>query len=291
MIRAAVAGLACGIVLSTPVSAQTGEVDAGDARINYLSAGHGRAVVFIHGWALHLREWDDQIRALSPEFRVVAYDRRGFGRSTGFPDVSADPGDLALLLDTLGIRSAVLVGHSAGADVAYRFAAAFPERVDGLVLYGGPPPSGFPALPAGPLARDPRRAIAREHGVDSLMKFVTSLPQFQPGPNRTALMAARLDSIVRQYSGRDLLEDHAPSGRFPPAPLDAVRQLRMPILYMSGEREAPGWLQVTDSLVRWLPNARRVLVPGGGHGVHFDEPDRFNRALLAFLRELPGDKP
>ena len=43
-----------------------------------------------------------------------------------------------------------------------------------------------------------------------------------------------------------------------------------------------------DSLARWMPNARSVVLPGGGHGVHFAEPERFNEALLAFLRALPS---
>jgi pimeloyl-ACP methyl ester carboxylesterase len=41
---------------------------------------------------------------------------------------------------------------------------------------------------------------------------------------------------------------------------------------------------VTDSLARWMPDARKVVIPGGGHGVHLDEPRLFNEALLAFLR-------
>ena len=64
----------------------------------------------------------------------------------------------------------------------------------------------------------------------------------------------------------------------------------MPTLFISGEREAPRWHLVADSLARWMPNARKVVIPGGGHGVHFDEPERFNAALLAFLRETGREK-
>ena len=138
------AALLPGLLLTNEPAAAQSTLDVGDAKINYLVEGSGPAVVLIHGWALNLREWDDQIAALSPHYRVVAYDRRGYGKSIGFADPTADPGDLRRLLDTLGIRSAVLVGHSAGPDVAERFAAAMPERVDGLVLYGGGEPADFP---------------------------------------------------------------------------------------------------------------------------------------------------
>jgi pimeloyl-ACP methyl ester carboxylesterase len=261
-------------------------LDVGDARINYTAVGGGPAVVLIHGWALSLREWDDQIAALAPHFRVVAYDRRGYGKSTGVADPSADPGDLRALLDTLGIPSAALVGHSAGADVASRFAAAMPERVDGLVLYGGGEPEGFPVPSSGP-GFEFVKTFARQHGVDSLMRLVTTLPQFQPGPRRTAAMSARLDSMISSYAGQDILEDHPESGAFPPARLAAVRQWRFPALFISGAAEEPYWQLVSDSLVKWMPDARKVVIPGGGHGVHFDEPTLFNAALLAFLREIP----
>lgn len=280
--------LAASALVAASVGAQARTLSVGDARLNYVVAGSGPAIVLIHGWALSLREWDDQITALAPSHRVIAYDRRGYGRSTGFADPSADPGDIRALLDTFGIRAAVLIGHSAGADVAQRFAAAMPDRVIGLVLYGGPPPDGFPGVP--PRVADPRRAIAKQFGRDSVLRMALALPQFRPGPNRSRSRAARLDSILSEYSGSDLTHDHPPSQTFPPARLDDLRSWRFPVLFVSGEHEAPRWHEVSDSLVRWMPNARKVVVSGGGHGVHFDEPNRFNTALLAFLHEVMSER-
>jgi pimeloyl-ACP methyl ester carboxylesterase len=271
-------------------AAQAGILETSGARIHYSVTGSGPAVVLIHGWALSLREWDDQIAALSPHFRVVAFDRRGYGRSTGFADASADPGDIRVLLDTLGIRSAVLVGHSAGADVAIRFASAMPERVEALVLYGGGEPDSFPVPPPPGPGFAMAKQFARQYGVDSLMRFVRSLPQFRTGPRRSAAVAARLDTIVAQYSGADLLEDHPESGAFPPPTSDAMRRWTIPTLFISGEWEAPRWQLVSDSLVGWMPNARKVIIDGGGHGVHVDEPAQFNAALLAFLRVVQNEE-
>lgn len=282
IVAAVLAGL--GTACASPVP-HAGTLDRGDARIHYVEAGSGPTVVLIHGWALSLREWDDQISALAPHYHVVAYDRRGYGHSTGYADPSADPGDLRALLDTLHVRSAVLVGHSMGADVAERFTAAMPERVDGLVLYGGAAPAGFPTSVGGPAG--PSLAIvseiARRYGVDSVIRLFLSRPQFQPGPDRSPAAAARLDSIIAGNTWKDLLEDHPQSGAYPPARLDQELAWRMPILYISGDHEARRWQVVTDSLVRWMHDARKVVVPGGGHGVHLDEPARFNAALLAFL--------
>ena len=274
---------------SQVVRAQARFVDANGVRIHYTVAGSGPVVVLIHGWALDLREWTDQIAALSPRYRVIAFDRRGFGKSSGHVDPSADPADVRALLDTLGIRSAILVGHSAGAMVAQRFTAAMPERVNALVLYGGPAPAGFQGAEPRQAATDEaqaRGAIARRFGLDSLLRDVLSRPQFIAGPHRTPAVAARLDSMLKDYSGKDLLDPQPPSGQFPAARLDQMKTWRFPVLFISGEQEARPWQVMSDSLVGWMPAARKVLIPGGGHGVHFDEPQRFNQALLEFLNAV-----
>ena len=134
---------------------------------------------------------------------------------------------------------------------------------------------------SGPEAMKP---IARQFGVDSVFRIVMSLPQFQPGPNRAPSMAARIDSIVAQYSGRDLLEDHPESGRSSPAQSTDMVGWSFPTLFISGEAENPRWKQMADTMVLRMPHARKVLIPGGGHAVSFDEPARFNSALLEFLR-------
>jgi pimeloyl-ACP methyl ester carboxylesterase len=272
---------------SSAVSAQSHFLDANGVRIHYTVTGTGPAVVLIHGWGLNLREWTDQIAALSPHYRVIAFDRRGFGKSNGDSDPSAEPADVRALLDTLGIRSAALVAHSAGAMVAQRFAAAMPGRVNALVLYGGPPPAGFSDPQVPPPQFDGRGtgrgAIARQYGVDSVLRAFISQPQFVPGPNRSPAVAARLDSILKEYSGRDLLNPITPSGTFPGVTLAQMKSWRFPVLFISGVNEARPWQVMSDSLARWMPNARRILIPGGGHGVHFDEPQRFNAALLDFL--------
>lgn len=268
--------------------AQSGFIDVGEARIYYEAAGQGPAVVFIHGWALGMREWDDQIAALAPRFRVVAFDRRGYGRSTGFADASADPGDIRALLDTLGIDRAALVGHSAGAQIVWRFAQAFPDRVTGLVLYGGAlPPRGFPVAAGGP--RPDLRVLARRSGLDSVLRFVLSQPEFSD--LRVPPVEARIKAMWATYNGKDLLEDHPQSGRFPLPHLDQVKGWTVPTLFLAGDTEDPHTRLIGDSLSRWMPDARSVVVPGGGHGVHFVQPDRFNAELIGFLGRAGAARP
>src|SRR5262245_41870061 len=111
---------------------------SGDARLRLRDQGRGPAVVFIHAWTLDLDAWQPQATALADSFRVIRYDRRGFGLSEGVPGRAADARDLGRLLDHLGLESAMLVGASQGARVALAFALACPERVRALVLDGPP---------------------------------------------------------------------------------------------------------------------------------------------------------
>ncbi|MFL5488953.1 MAG: alpha/beta fold hydrolase, partial [Gemmatimonadaceae bacterium] len=102
------------------LTAQQRTVNVGNAVINHEISGKGKTVVFIHGWAHNLSVWDDQVPALKSRYRVLRYDSPGFGRSTGVSDESAEPRDLLVLMETLHIDHAYIVGHSRGGGVALR---------------------------------------------------------------------------------------------------------------------------------------------------------------------------
>src|SRR5258705_8696629 len=71
-------------------TAQGGIAPINGESLNYEVAGEGAALVLIHGWSLNLRMWDRQASELSRRFRVIRYDRRGFGKSSGNEDITWD---------------------------------------------------------------------------------------------------------------------------------------------------------------------------------------------------------
>jgi pimeloyl-ACP methyl ester carboxylesterase len=111
------------------------------------SGGSGPPVVLAHGFLMDSRMFDLQVAALAPEFRVIRWDSRAFGRSRwdGTPFSLWDLADDCIaLLDHLGIRQAVVGGVDLGGHCALRAALRFPERIKGLVLVGpGPPRSSI----------------------------------------------------------------------------------------------------------------------------------------------------
>jgi len=274
---------------ATPGLAQSRTLNVGDAVINYEIAGEGTPLLLIHGWAQDLTIWDQQVPEFARRYRVIRYDRRGYGKSTGKADATADPDDLRILLDSLGITSAHVLGLSAGSRAALNFAVAFPERVKALVVYGQALLPGFTPAPTGPTPVMILRDIALKHGLDSAGRALMAHQLSWVPPDR-ANVRETVKNLWTRYSGDDLLDPKPESGRVPHARLDQIASLRVPTLVISGDHDLPLFLQVADTLVRRIPGAQRVVIPNAGHGAHFARPVEFNASVLRFLDEAEGTK-
>lgn len=283
----AVLGAALSLVLPEPTAAQGSFADVNGARLYYEFQGSGPALVLIHGWAINSDYWEDQVPAFREKYRVIRYDRRGYGRSSGDPDLTADPVDLKGLLSHLGVEKAYLLGHSQGSAAALAFAVHYPESSAALILSG---PGGVSDSRPGQresaqalLAE--RRRIARTYGMDSLWRRVGSGPTFTRD-STTPEQKARTARMLRLYRATDLLEDTRPSGQTRRVVVADLPNVRTPTLFLLGEREPPNALELTEELARRMPNARRVVLPGGGHLVNLSQVRTYNDAVLRFLAEV-----
>jgi pimeloyl-ACP methyl ester carboxylesterase len=217
---------------------------------------------------------------------VIRYDRRGFGRSPGVPDLTADPADLDALLTLLGIQQAHVLGHSQGGPVALGLALNYPRRVKGLILFGSAPPLGF-GLPPGAdsIPFGQLRLAARGAGVDSMWKILARHP-IQAHDRLSAEAAARIERIKRTYTAADLRNNDPPSMQTPPATAAQLSSIQAPTLVLTGDAEIPYLRVVAEALAYAIPNARRVVIPGGGHMVSLSQPAAFNAAVLDFLASV-----
>lgn len=111
----------------------------GDVAINYVDYGRGQPIVLIHGWPLSLKSWERQVPALiDAGYRVIAYDRRGFGHSDapweGY-DYNCLASDLHALIMTLGLSEVILVGFSMGGGEVVRYITKFgPAKIAKIAL-------------------------------------------------------------------------------------------------------------------------------------------------------------
>jgi pimeloyl-ACP methyl ester carboxylesterase len=252
----------------------------------YEILGGGKALVMIHGWAVHMGFWDTDVHRFAREYTVIRYDRRGFGEASGKPDLTADASDLAALLDTLELSRVHLMGHSQGAVVALTFALRYPERVDGLILFGASAPPGFDLPPGGDAPPIPEWVAAgKAHGVDSLRAAIGRWAGEHFG-DTSAEVTRRALALLESYNGADLLDPAPPSNLALPASMEELSGIAAPTLIINGEREMPSLTVAAAVLAYTIPGARRVLVPGGGHIVNWVEPERFAAEVSRFLRKV-----
>jgi 3-oxoadipate enol-lactonase len=252
-----------------------------DARLRFRDEGAGAAVVLVHGWTLDLDAWEPQAAALAASFRVIRYDRRGFGLSEGTPGRAADFEDLGRLLDHLRVDAATIVGSSQGARVALAFALRQPERVAALVLDGPPDETGDPAAAGDEdfSVAEYRRMVA-EQGVGAFRRAWRGHPLMRLHSADAAAreLAAR---VLDRYPAHDLrgAADAPP----PPVGAAALARLMKPALVVNGEFDTLIRRRAGEALARALPLAERVVVPGAGHLPNLDAPRAYNDAVQAFL--------
>jgi 3-oxoadipate enol-lactonase len=249
--------------------------------------GQGPPIVLIHGWTLNLRMWDTQVNAFSRWFRVIRFDRRGFGKSSGREDISWDAADLKELLDRLNIEKAHLLGMSQGGGVALRFVRAFPDRALSLILHGSIPPDGYP-LPWTGADRVPMsewQSLVRERGLDLFRQIWTAHPAMQIPDGRPDVQAL-LAELLMAYRGERFLNPATPSGPIGPATMKDLPYLFLPTLVVIGDTEIPYLQIVARVFAYYLPNAQLAFVPGGGHMINVIEPERYNATILQFLENV-----
>lgn len=259
--------------------------DSGGVDLRYLDCGAGDPVILLHGFALSAEmNWlpTGLLASLPAEFRLLALDQRGHGRSDKPHDPEAYGSTLATdvldLMDALGIGRAAVVGYSMGGLIALHLAARHPERIRAAVVGGNgwsPPGGSMPAEVRPWLAA--LEKIAQEGGsiTDAL---------WQPGwPEATPEMRAGLDSndaaaLVAVMRGMGALN----------VPATALRDNDVPLLAIVGSDD---FLRpAAEALLEVKPNVELLVLPERDHVTALFDPE-LERAVLRFLRARPRARP
>lgn len=293
-IAGALGGAAAGGMGSAQAPAQPGASPAEGVRLHIEdSGGPGRPVVLIHGWPLSAQAWAPQVPALcAAGYRVVAYDRRGFGRSdkpaSGYDyDTLAD--DLQRVIDQCGLQQVTLVGFSMGGGEVARYVARHGEsRLHSVVFAAAVPPYLLQTAdnPEGPLTPEKaqEKAAAFERDRDAYFEqFTTAF--FSADGVLQVNEAQRLEAIAlceqsAQHAALACMESFATTDF-----REDLNKLTVPVLVVHGGSDAvvpfAGSGQRTH---RAVPHSLLVQVGGAPHGLNVSHAPAFNDALLTFLQ-------
>ena len=274
-------------------------VEVNGLTVHYKEMGQGEPVfILLHGFGASEYSWREVMEPLSRSGRVIAYDRPAFGLTerpmegnwTGTNPYSVQ-GNVELLdglMDELGVDKAILVGNSAGGEVAAAYALEHPERVQGLVLVDpavgkenrGPVPQWAVSLMASPQIRHIAPLLVRTIAGDM--------------GNETIRMAwhdpARIDPQVYEGYRRPLKANNWDKALYeftiagnPVSYSGHLAKLTMPVLIITGDDDRIVPTAQSIQVSREIPGAELGVLKDCGHVPQEECPDQFMTSIRAFL--------
>ena len=260
--------------------------------IFYNDWGTGKPVILIHGWPLSSASWEYQARVLAENgYRVISYDRRGFGKSgqpfSGY-DYDTLAGDLASLIDALDLKEVALVGFSMGGGEVARYLgkhgsakiskAVFISSVTPYMLKGPDNPEGVDqSVFDGFMTKikEDRPAFMKDfgagfygrtmihHTVSEAMLEFTQMMAMQASPKATL-------ACVTAFSSTDFRKDLA--------------AITIPTLVIHGTSDGTVPIDVSGRrTAKMIAGAKLLEYEGEAHGLNVTAPDRLNADLIEFL--------
>ena len=276
-------------------SASPGVASAGPVHLHIEdSGGSGRPVVLIHGWPLSSQAWTAQVPVLrAAGYRVVAYDRRGFGRSdkpeSGYDyDTLAD--DLQRVMEQCGLGDATLVGFSMGGGEVARYVSRHgPSRLRSVAFAAAVPPYLLVTAdnPDGPLTAEKAQQKKESFEQDRSAYFeqfthaffsAHGVMQVRESQRHEALALCEQSAqhaalaCMESFASTDFRAD--------------LKQLTLPTLVIHGDADAIVPIEGSGQRThRAVSHSRLVKVAGAPHGLNVSHAKEFNDALLGFLKD------
>jgi len=270
-------------------------VRADGLELSSFAFGHGPPVVLLHGMAATKLSYLPLLPALAERYTVIVPDLPGHGESAK-PRARYTPQYFArvirALFDEMGLRDAAVVGNSMGGRIALEAAAAFPQRVNSLILLD-------PAAAGLPFPLYARLLGLLPTGVGAVPVpwrkriVVTAIRQMFANPERLpkAGYLAAADEFIRIYrkgrarvallsAMRGLIADE------PEAFWQRARSIEVPTLILWGRQDRLVPVGLGHRLANTIPGSRIEVLPGVGHVPQFEQPEETRRLVLEFLEEV-----
>lgn len=269
-----------------------GTENATDIDLYYEDHGAGQPIVLIHGFPLDGRSWEKQLPALlGAGYRVIAYDRRGFGKSSQpatVYDYDTFAADLNTIMTTLNLSDVVLIGFSMGTGEVTRYIGTYGTGSISKAVLAGPIP---PFL----LQADDNRGGVPQSVFDGFKDAIRA--------DRPAFLTGFFDNFynTKELLGTRVSEDKIRSDFIVASQASAIGTLQcvdswltdfradlpkfdVPTLVIQGDADQILPIGVTGRhLPGLIANSELVEIAGGPHNIGWTHADEFNAALMAFL--------
>ncbi len=258
-------------------------VDIAGLSIAFERAGTGSPLILLHGGVTDSRDWRRQMPAFAREFDVIAWDAPGCGQSSDPPEDTfrlADYADcLAGLVTLLGLERPHVLGLSFGSGLALELYNRYPEIPRTLILA-----SAYAGW-AGSLPSE--EVEARLQGVlrDSDRPPDELVGEWLPSLRSESTPTEAIDDMVAIISEFHPVGARTMARAFAEADLrEVLPSIEVPTLLLYGEHDPRSPLHVAAELHDQIPKSELQVIPGAGHMTNYDDPQRFNDAVLTFLR-------
>ncbi|RLT39792.1 MAG: alpha/beta hydrolase [Chloroflexi bacterium] len=287
---------------ATPVvnRSQDQVIEANGLNFHYREWGDVRtkhALVLLHDYAQTASAWDEVAADLSREYRVIALDQRGYGKTDRVPDHdysrASQVADLEAIVELLGLRTVTLIGHGMGGANAICFAAEHPDMVTALIAIEVAPEvlrSGVETM---------RRVVATGDEFAAMSDLVEVFHRYYPyatteqlerraraslAPTDDGGFAWAFDAIFRDATARPPEAD--PGQRRLQNLWDSVEHVQCPVMIVTGSETDMITPEAVQRLHRRILGSRRSLIEEAGHSVPTDQPSALSQHIREFLQSL-----
>jgi pimeloyl-ACP methyl ester carboxylesterase len=265
------------------------EITSGSAVLAAESTGAGPDVLLVHAGVTDQRSWRHVVDAL-PDHRCLAYDARGYGRTTYEPeDGWSAVDDAVAVLDAYDVASAVVVGASMGGRTSLDLALTHPDRVRALVLIG-PAVSGAPEPEYEPevLALDESWEAAEERGDQAAVNGIEARVWLDGPTAPEGRVTGQARELFLEMNGR-ALDAAEPGERHEDADAWArLSEIAVPVLLMVGEYDLRYIKENCAHAARSIAGARLVELPGVAHLPHLENDGPTLAEITTFVTSLPA---
>lgn len=255
--------------------------------------GRGEALLLLHAGVADSGMWDNQVEEFSTTHSVITCDLRGFGQSQMSSGQFAHHGDVAALLDYLGVEKASVIGASFGGRVALDLALAYPEVVSALVL-AAPALGGYKFDSAEMLEFFAAEEEALARG-DLVAATELNLRMWVDGFRRNpggagSVIRERVREMQMKIFSQPQPADVTEKELEPPA-IVRLSSIVIPTLVVVGDKDVAEFQTISKLVARGVQHGRLAVMPGTAHLTNMEKPAEFNRLVRDFLHaaELPNN--